>query len=251
MPLRPREALWLGADGVKIGSIEAPLALQLVSAGLPLRAADNSNVKGEGQGWQVLGDADASLAELAHWMNLQGLGGQWRNELLAVTNEADEPVAAIERAAVRPLGITTHAVHLVARAPDGAVWVQQRALDKATDPGLWDTTMGGLRSAAETVHDTLERETWEEAGLRLPELQAVTPRGRVTVRRPIDKGGYMVEHIDVFEARLPEGREPVNQDGEVACFERVALAELGLRLRQDRFTLEAALVLLRCLPELG
>jgi len=29
-----------------------------------------------------------------------------------------------------------------------AIWVQQRALDKANDPGLWDTLMGGMVSAA-------------------------------------------------------------------------------------------------------
>ena len=66
---------------------------------------------------------------------------------------------------MRPLGITTHAVHLVGWTPDGAVWVQQRAHDKATDPGLWDTTMGGLVTAGESIAATLMRETEEEAGL--------------------------------------------------------------------------------------
>ena len=243
LPDQPHDALWLEKYGVRVGSIEASLAERLVGAGLPLHPSP--------AGWHVTGPADSSLAALAHWLNSQGLGGCWREELLAVTDEADQPVATIERAAVRPLGVTTHAVHLVGRTPTGGVWVQQRALDKATDPGLWDTTMGGLRTATETVHHTLVRETWEEAGLHLPELHSVLPRGRLTVRRPIDEMGYVVEDIDVFEALAPGGLVPVNQDGEVACFECVDTATLRQWLRQERFTLEAALVLLRCIPALG
>jgi 8-oxo-dGTP pyrophosphatase MutT (NUDIX family) len=243
-PARPRSALLISADGPRVGSLEPALAQRLAAAGLPLRACD--------AGWHLRGPADAALADIARWLHAQGLAGRWRNELLAVTDEADQPVAAIERAAVRPLGITTHAVHLVVRTPAGGVWVQQRALDKATDPGLWDTTMGGLRAAGEAVHDTLERETWEEAGLRLAQFDTLVPHGRLTVRRPLQDSpqGYMVEHIDTFEAVLPGGAAPVNQDGEVAGFDCLPLADLRERLQQDRFTLEAALVLLRCLPGL-
>lgn len=240
-PARPRGALLLSADGPRVGSLEPALAQRLVAAGLPLRAC--------AAGWHLGAPADAALADIARWLHAQGLGGRWRDELLAVTDEADQAVAAIERAAVRPLGITTHAVHLVVRTPAGGAWVQQRALDKATDPGLWDTTMGGLRAAGETVHDTLERETWEEAGLRLAQFESLVPHGRLTVRRPL-QDGYMVEHIDTFEAVLADGSAPVNQDGEVAGFDCLPPAELRERLQQGRFTLEAALVLLRCLPGL-
>jgi 8-oxo-dGTP pyrophosphatase MutT (NUDIX family) len=240
-PARPRDDLLLAPGGPRVGSLEPALAQRLVADGLPLHACP--------AGWHLSGPADAALADIARWLHAQSLGGRWRNELLAVTDEADLPVAAIERAAVRPLGIATHAVHLVVRTPAGGVWVQQRALDKATDPGLWDTTMGGLRAAGETVHDTLERETWEEAGLRLAQFDTLVPHGRLTVRRPVGDG-YMVEHIDTFEAVLPVSVAPVNQDGEVAGFECLPIAELRERLRQDHFTLEAALVLLRCLPGL-
>ena len=72
-------------------------------------------------------------------------------------------IGQVERGAVRPLGIATQAVHLVGHAADGRIWVQQRALNKANDPGLWDTLMGGMVSAADTVATALVRETWEEA----------------------------------------------------------------------------------------
>ncbi len=237
-PLAARAAL-RSADGRHvIGSLEAPLGRRLVDEGLLL---PDSRVNG---GWRLPDstDMDAALAGIAHWLQANQLGGRWRNELLAVDNAEGVPVAAIERAAVRPLGIATHAVHLIGQRADGHVWVQQRALDKATDPGLWDTLMGGLVSAHESIATTLERETWEEAGLRIAELDALQPFTRITVRRPVTDG-YMVEHIQVFEAVVPDALTPQNQDGEVERFDCIAAKELQERLHADAFTLEAALML--------
>ena len=38
------------------------------------------------------------------------------------------------------------------------------AIRKANDSGLWDTVMGGMVAAGETVESTLARETWEDYG---------------------------------------------------------------------------------------
>lgn len=233
-PARPREALWL-ADA-QIGSIEPVLARRMVAADLPIVA--------DASGWRIAAgpDVDAALAGIAHWLHREGLGSTWRDELLAVTDASGTPHARIERAAVRPLGIATRAVHLVGVADNGSVWVQQRALDKATDPGLWDTLMGGLQSADESDAQTLERETWEEAGLRLADLADLHAAGRLVVRRPV-ADGYMVEHIEVFAAIVPDGRVPINRDGEVARFECLDPAALQRRIENGEFTLEAALIL--------
>lgn len=233
-PARPRAVLTLGPDHVAIGSIEPELALRLVQAGLPLRDA--------GVAWQVHGPANASLAAIARWLDQQGLGGRWRGELLDVTDANRRPLAAIERAAVRPLGIATFAVHLVCVRADGSVWVQQRALDKATDPGQWDTTMGGQVGAGETPADTLVRETWEEAGLHPAQLQELRHVEVIAVRRPVHEG-YLVEQIDVYEAAVADTVQPQNQDGEVHCFECLSPDEVAARLSAEAFTLEAALIL--------
>lgn len=236
-PKASRDSLWLDAADARIGSIEPMLAQRFFEAGLPLlRCAE---------GWRLTGATDTALAQIARWMNANGLGGRWRDELLAVTDASGRVRGHIERAAVRPLGITTFAVHLVAHAEQGGTWVQQRALDKATDPGLWDTAMGGLVAGGETVLRALERETWEEAGLRIAELRGMNPLGRITIRRPVDAHGHMVEHIDVFEATVPAGVVPQNQDGEVLRFERLENAALGERLVRGEFTLEASLILAR------
>ncbi|WP_341890622.1 NUDIX domain-containing protein [Variovorax sp. YR752] len=230
-PLRPREPLRLGK--AEIGSIEPGVGQRMADAGLPLRPEDGA--------WQITSHDDDTLADLAQWLHEQGLASRWRGELLPVTDAQGRAHGAIERAAVRPLGITTHAVHLVGRHADGRYWVQQRAFDKATDPGMWDTLVGGLMAAGESVMTTLERETWEEAGLRLAELDGLQPLGHLQIRRPVDEG-YMVERATLFQAVLPRRLQPANQDGEVAGFACVDAARLDADLAAGRYTLEAALI---------
>jgi 8-oxo-dGTP pyrophosphatase MutT (NUDIX family) len=236
-PLRPREQLGLELDGraVTVGSIERETAERLLAAGLPLRRV--------GAGWRVGPPALSSLASIAAWLRDAGLVGRWRDELLAVVDSEERGVAAVERSVVRVLGLTTYAVHLVGRAADDQrVWVQQRAFDKATDPGRWDTLMGGQVGADETLESALARETWEEAGLDVATLRELHRRSRLTIRRPVAEG-YMVEHLDVYTARLPEGVEPRNRDGEVERFECLDQPALEQWLVQGEFTLEASLIL--------
>ena len=241
-PAAPRAPLWL--DGHAIGSIEPVLAARLVTAGLPLAATD------DGLGWRIAAPADASLATIARWLHQQGLSGRWRDERLAVAAADGSVLAAIERAVVRVLGITTCAVHLVGFAPDGRVWVQQRAFDKAVDPGRWDTLMGGQVSAGESIEETLERETQEEAGLAIADLIDLRHTDRITVRRPVAKG-YVIEHVEVFEATVPAAFVPTNQDGEVERFECLPIAALLENLAAHAFTLEATLILDRSLARRG
>jgi 8-oxo-dGTP pyrophosphatase MutT (NUDIX family) len=203
---------------------------------LPPEAASDANVN-------ATTDALNTLAEALRDANLCG---PWRNEQLAVTNPSGEVVGTVERGAVRVLGITTCAVHLVGLAPDGRMWVQKRSLNKPNDPGLWDTLMGGMISAADSLPQALVRETWEEAGLHVHTLAGVAHGGHVLFSRPSSEGGgagYMVERIDWFRAVVPEGMAPDNQDGEVDEFALLPLEEVRAQVAQGRFTLEAGLVI--------
>ena len=242
-PALTRVPLHAGAGDSAIGSIEPALAQRMAAAGLGMAY--------DGARWRVTGaPLDAALARIAEWLRAQGLASAWRNELLRVDDAAGTTIGLIERAVVRPLGITTHAVHLVGWAEQGGMWVQQRAFDKSTDPGQWDTLMGGLVSADESLAMTLARETWEEAGLQVDALGDVAACGRLVVRRPVSTG-YMVEHIHVHEAAIPEQLVPQNQDGEVAAFERLGVDALRERLHAGAFTLEAALILADSLRRRG
>jgi 8-oxo-dGTP pyrophosphatase MutT (NUDIX family) len=238
-PRRPRVPLWSG--DARIGSVEPDYFRQ---ARLPAGLVAEASVGGE-RGWRVAGDLTASLQELAAALRASGLAHVWRDEQLAVTDEHGRRLGTVERAVVRPLGITTSAVHLLGFSPDGRHWVQQRSLTKANDPGLWDTLMGGMIPAADSLEQALERETWEEAGLRLDQLAQLRHCGRVPMRRPTHEpgAGYVVEHIDYFRCIVAEGVVPVNQDGEVAQFRLIDETELVGRLQRDEFTIEAALIL--------
>ena len=263
-PLRPRAPLLAGAGAV--GSV-LPQVMGKIGT-LPTSCIHSLLLKTEHieiGAWQIAGHLTRTLHQLACELRDADIGHvarYWRNERLAVYDTQGKRVGQVERGAVRTLGIATRAVHLVGWSPDGRIWVQQRALDKANDPGLWDTLMGGMVSEQDTVETALARETWEEAGLHLDALGAVQHGGRFTVRRPTDEPedddgdgdgsvgvgvGYMIEDTDWYHCTVPDGMVPVNQDGEVAQFALLAPDELVARLHRNEFTLEAALVLVAAL----
>ncbi|MBS0294525.1 MAG: DUF4743 domain-containing protein [Proteobacteria bacterium] len=244
-----RERLPLLVAGRLVGSVEPGVLDEIAAQGL-----QNGRIQLSKQeyrhacAWQ-LGtpeDATQALNALARALRETGHCGPWRDEQLAVRDARGERMGTIERGAVRPLGLATQAVHLIGLAADGRMWVQQRSLDKANNPGMWDTLMGGMVSAADNLASAVERETWEEAGLRVTALQGLAHGGHVEFSKPSDEGdgcGYMVERIDWFRAQLPEGMLPVNQDGEVARFDCLAPAQMLRRLAEGAFTPEATLVL--------
>ncbi|RYF25418.1 MAG: NUDIX domain-containing protein [Comamonadaceae bacterium] len=246
-PCAPRDALRVG--GETVGSIAPEVAHLIAEQRLLDERYQLSKVEQSGEAWWALlgGDATSALNALAHALRAADRCGAWRDEQLAVCNAQGARVGTIERGAVRVLGLATQAVHLVGATADGTgLWVQQRAFNKPNNPGMWDTLMGGMVSAADTVPQALERETWEEAGLRIDALQPVVHGGHVDFARPSREAGgtgYMVERIDWFHATVPEGMAPVNQDGEVERFERLPHAAVQAQLAQGAFTAEAALVL--------
>lgn len=247
-PLCPRWPLW--CNGQRIGSVAQGLldAVQAqgcaVQQGFALEATTLQGVPA----WQLqAADPTAALNALAQQLRAQGRCGPWRNEQLDVRAPDGSVFATVERGAVRVLGVATQAVHLLGSAPDGRMWVQQRALNKPTHPGKWDTLMGGMVSAGDSLQTALARETQEEAGLELAVLQQLRHGGQVDFACPSDEGGdgagYMQESIHWFHAVVPEDVTPQNMDGEVAQFQCITPQQLQQWLLQDRFTPEASLIL--------
>jgi len=243
-PTRPRLPL-LAGDTV-IGSVEpdflSKIRLQPIPDG---RKQLSKEEHSGGLAWRLLGEPTAALGALALALRDAGLAHAWRDEQLAVADAQGRRIGSVERAVVRVLGITTAAVHLVGQAEDGRFWVQQRAWNKSNDPGMWDTLMGGMISGTDTLASALERETWEEAGLRLEELQSIVRGGYVDIRRPCDDGhgaGYVIERIDWYHCTVPDGVMPVNQDGEVEKFVLMDSGEMIAKMHANEFTSEAALI---------
>ena len=250
-PAQQRQPLWVA--GQAVGSVAAGVLTKIDLWRLSGKRYQLLNQEHGGVPmWHLDVAPDATtpaLNLLAQALRAQGRCGPWRDEQLAVCNVRGERLGTVERGAVRVLGIATRAVHLVGLAPDGRMWVQQRARTKPNNPGMWDTLMGGMVSAADNLQQALERETGEEAGLRLPELLGSEHGGQVDFSRPSREGGgvgYMVERIDWFRCTVPEGLEPRNQDGEVERFELWHPAQVRERIAAADFTLEAALVLGAC-----
>lgn len=188
----------------------------------------------------------AELADMATWLYDAGCIPKWRNELLDVWCE-NNAIAAIERGAVRPLGLLTRAVHLNAWSSRGELWVARRALNKPTDPGMWDTLVGGLVGHGEPDDLALERETEEEAGLTARDIAKREPiRSIFRMQRRVDEG-FQCEEVLTSDCVLSDATTPQNQDGEVMQIACLPIPDIKTMLFDGAFTLEASIVIAQSL----
>jgi 8-oxo-dGTP pyrophosphatase MutT (NUDIX family) len=170
----------------------------------------------------------------------------WRDEAYASWGTVEQPgtigvneLFRMERAAFRFFGFRSHAVHVNGFTPDGQVWRARRAMSKATDPGMCDNLAAGGLSAGESVLSCAWRELHEEAGLTPKELMSLTHVGSIVTQR-LEPEGWHSESLQVFNAVLKPGVTPVNQDGEVARFERLSVPEVMDSVRRGLWTPDAA-----------
>ena len=56
-------------------------------------------------------------------------------------------------------------VHVHVFDPAGRLYLQKRSMSKDTNPGLWDTSVGGHVMAGESVESAVRREAREELGI--------------------------------------------------------------------------------------
>jgi 8-oxo-dGTP pyrophosphatase MutT (NUDIX family) len=200
-------------------------------------------------GWHLLARDEASantaLHQLAQCLQQMQACGRWRDELLPVRNAEGQRLACIERAAVRALGIHTQAVHLLGWSEDGGAWLQKRSLDKADDPGLWDTLVGGMVPDGESLQLALARETFEEAGLDLNKLKMRPEQGHIEIHQTELTGrvqGLRRESLHWFSATLTQTMTPINQDGEVMEFRLLSIAELKDWMQAGQLTRDACAI---------
>jgi hypothetical protein len=224
-PRAPRLPLLAGA--ARVGSVEAGFFEKNgLQAAPELREVLQKTEHSGAPAWHLAAPLDASLAALAQALRVAGLAGAWRDELLAVTDEQGTALGVVERAAVRPLGIATRAVHLLARSPDGRHWVQKRALNKANDPGLWDTLMGGTGAAGwvASAPGRIQDGVGDRADVRVDALE-------VADQVDVQRAGFDALHRVVRQAAQVGGRVFALQVAKAGLFLQQLLASRTLPFR--------------------
>jgi 8-oxo-dGTP pyrophosphatase MutT (NUDIX family) len=183
-------------------------------------------------------DQDA-LTPVVEQLAQEGFIPGWRNERYRIAE-----LFEIERAAARPFGLATQAVHVNGIVEDESMWLARRSSSKPTDPGMLDNLVGGGINATLSLQETLVKEAWEEAGIPAELAQRAQRGGTVQLLREVPEG-VQSELIHVFDLELPRDFMPRNQDGEVAELRLAAFAEVR-RLIDDteELTVDAALVAL-------
>jgi 8-oxo-dGTP pyrophosphatase MutT (NUDIX family) len=144
----------------------------------------------------------------------------WRNERYRIEDLFD-----IERAAARPFGLATYAVHVNGISADAKMWLARRSATKPIDPGLLDNLVGGGLTAGLSVEQVLVKEAWEEAGIPAELARRARAGGTARILREVPEG-VQSETVHVYDLELPDGFQPRNQDGEVSEFLLVELHEL-------------------------
>jgi 8-oxo-dGTP pyrophosphatase MutT (NUDIX family) len=197
----------------------------------------------------VAADRDAALAEMHTALRAQGLIRAWRDEAITLLDpRTHEVLATMERAAARFWGTLTLGAHANGYAADRqgrpvSLWIAQRAFEKATDPGLFDNLIGGGVPAGQTPLEALQREGWEEAGLSPTQMQGAVPAGVLRLHRDVAEGRQL-EDLHAYDLALPHTAQPHNQDGEVAGFQLLPVAEALNLAASGAMTVDAALVTL-------
>ena len=243
----------LRCDGKRIGWLLKSAAQRLMTwPGIFKRDAAGVRVAESLTGAEA---RTAAIAEVIETLHREGAITGWRNERYAVVTDFDAPpLFHIERAAARYLGVTTYAAHANGYCGSGAdceMWLARRSATKPIDPGLLDNLIGGGMSAGGAPHDTLVREAREEAGIPAELAHNAVAAGTVRLLREVPEG-VQSEVIFVHDLELPRDFQPHNEDGEVAGFRRVPIAEVIAMLGGDAdITLEAGLVMASFLRRRG
>lgn len=207
----------------------------------------------------------AALGEVIQALAGEGRITGWRDETFAIRNRFDDPpLALIERAASRFFGTMTYAVHvngLLAGGPEGGgkdrdgaaddgdgsamLWIARRSLDKAVDPGMLDTLVGGGIGWGWSIAGALEKECWEESGIA-PELVRMARPGRILHILSEIPQGTQAEQLFTFDLRLPADFAPHAEDGEVAEHLCVRGEEALQAIATGRMTVDASITTLDC-----
>ena len=153
----------------------------------------------------------------------------------------------IDRAWLESFGVKSYGVHIngYVDTPDGPeLWVGVRAKDRQVAPGKLDNMVAGGLPVGLTIEENLIKEAAEEASVPEELARAATPAGIISYMFNTDSG-IRRDMMFVYDLKLPDDFEPVNDDGEVSGFVRWP-ARQALRVVEetDEFKFNVNLVII-------
>jgi isopentenyldiphosphate isomerase len=117
-------------------------------------------------------------------------------------------------------------VHLHVLNSSGQLFLQKRAMNKDTQPGKWDTSVGGHVSYGETIEQALQREVFEEIG-----ISAYKP---IAVQRYVWQSSVEKELVNTFYT-IYDGVFEINQE-EIDSARFWTIDEIQQQIGQGLFT---------------
>ena len=241
------QTLWL--NGLPLGRLNPQWGARLKQDWPDTVREDSDGLHLDGESWTALG---RSLQRTAcRWREAGVLHG-WRGEYFDVRDETGRPLFALERAAFRPLGLQSRAIHLNGlTCRDGwRFWIGRRSPHKTVDPNKLDNIVGGGVASGETAIGAAWREGEEEAGLGTLLPAGLQRQNRLHSLRPVSRGLHD-EILHIFDVVLPPDFTPQNQDGEVAGFVLMDIPELVQAMLAGEMMDDAQLVTLDAFRRYG
>lgn len=132
-------------------------------------------------------------------------------ELFPLVDEQGNVIGKASRSACHGGTFWLHPViHLHVLNHAGELFLQKRALNKDTQPGKWDTSVGGHVSYGETIEQALEREAFEEIGIQTYKpvfiqryvWQSFVERELVDMFYTFYDGTFEIDHEEIETARF-------------------------------------------------
>ncbi|WP_208544583.1 isopentenyl-diphosphate Delta-isomerase [Rathayibacter sp. VKM Ac-2759] len=141
-------------------------------------------------------------------------------EQVVLLDETGGAIGVADKATVHDTATPLHlAFSCHVFAPDGALLVTRRALEKRTWPGVWTNSFCGHPAPGERIEDAVVRRAERELGARLETLEVALPDFRY---RAVDASGVVENEIcPVYTATLSSREALDPQADEVMDYEWV------------------------------
>ena len=145
------------------------------------------------------------------------------NELFSCRNTIEgKEFFKLDRKLVEYLGIRGYGVHLIAyikKKNSYKLWVPKRNKNKLVSPSKFDNSVAGGVRAGEGIFNALEREAYEEAGLKKKQLNNVKLVGTLNYNWKNSPYTLRRDTLYLFDLEVDDKFIPQCLDGEVENFE--------------------------------